>query len=198
MHVAVMTLQHQEQDAAQRQGRKARSRVSNAALFRIPFARPKSVADSRANMVKALDLLRGCGLEVSPTSTHASVLEAILQGDEAALWGLLDAFRSAVTPTPQSAQPAVMTLAESHTRKARRVASARQSEGGGNATGGRVVKGLPYRLKDISLLEVAVMQWMLTLPLLPDSLSALFNFASHGCSSASLAHGRCATSRVSI
>ena len=180
VHVAVMTLQHQEQDAAQRQGRKARSRVSNAALFRIPFARPKSVADCRANMVKALDLLRGCGLEVFPTSTHASVLEAILQGDDAALWGLLDAFRSAVTPTPQSAQPAVMTLAESHTRKARRVASARQSEGGGNATGGRVVKGLPYRLKDISLLEVAVMQWMLTLPLLPDSLSALTSVVMQG------------------
>ena len=180
VHVAVVTLQHREQDAAQREGRKARSRVSNTALFRIPFARPKSVADSRANMVKALDLLRGCGLEVSPTSTHASVLEAILQGDEAALWGLLDAFRAAVTPTPQCAQPAVMTLAESHTRKARKVASARRSESGGGGAAGRVVKGLPYRLRDISLLEVAVMQWMLTLPLLPDSLSALTSVVMQG------------------
>jgi hypothetical protein len=178
--LAALQVQRQEQLAALREGRKPRRCPRNPRMFRMPFRRPKTVGEGRANMEQALVLLRGCGVVVSPALAHNGVLEAILQGDESALWSLLSAMRTAAAAldAPAESAPFAMMSVIADESKARRAAAVAAAAGkvgkGGGAAVAEVAEGvLAYRRRDVALLEVAVMQWMLTLPLLPDSLETL-------------------------
>lgn len=180
--VAAMQVQQQEQVAALREGRKARQRPKNPAIFRIPFRRPKSMGEARANLTEALALLSGCGLALSPALSHKGVLEAVLQGSDCTLWSLMGAMRSAAASIalPAGAAPAAMirVIAE---EKRMHAASRRGKAGMCWAAAAKDSKDvLPYRRRDVALLEVAVMQWMLTLPLLPDSLEILTSAVCQG------------------
>ena len=179
--VAALQVQNQEQLSALREGRKPRQRPKNPDIFKIPFRRPRAMGEARANMSEALGLLCGCGLTLPEALSNEGVIEAILQGSESALWSLMSAIRVAAAgiSVPAGAAPsAVVSVIAEETRLKASTARGRSRvrRGGGGGTEGV----LPYRRRDVALLEVAVMQWMLTLPLLPDSLEALTHAVCYG------------------
>ena len=177
--VTARQVEQQEHLTALREDRKPRKRPKDVAMFRIPYRQPKSVPEARENMSVALGLVRGCGIVVSPTLAHIGVLESILQGDNNALWSLVGAIRSAssglVTPWPRSTHGSGMGVGAADEVRPRStpgcMTSKTKRQGGSSGQG--EVQGLLYSRRHTALLEVAVMQWMLTLPLLPDSLEAL-------------------------
>jgi len=140
------------------------------------------MGEARANLTEALALLSWCGLALSPALSHKGVLEAVLQGSTTTLWSLMGAMRSAAASIalPAGAAPAAMisVIAE---EKRMHAASRRGQAGMRWAAAAKDSKDvLPYRRRDVALLEVAVMQWMLTLPLLPDSLEILTSAVCQG------------------
>ena len=167
-------LEQLETLTALREGRKPRKRPKNPTIFRIPYRQPKSVAEARHNMAGALGLVRGCGVALSAAVSHAGVVEAILEGNDNALWSLVGAIRAGAAEismgSARGGQAAVGITCQE--RKAKPPSAAPSSRGWTQA-GKTLGEGLGYSRRHVALLEVAVMQWMLTLPLLPDSLECL-------------------------